>query len=84
MLAYGANINLDFDSMKPLDNTPTMALAIVLELTKNEQGDEQFAIIEKYYMPMVRKQSPNHKTLKLMIPPQRRTKMTNCSRKRQH
>jgi ankyrin repeat protein len=47
LLEYGANVNLDFDSMKPTDYTPTTVLDVVIELTKNEQGDERFVIIEK-------------------------------------
>jgi ankyrin repeat protein len=45
LLDYGASPNLDFDSM--VDKQPTTVLDVVIQLTKNEQGDERFINIEQ-------------------------------------
>mmetsp|Transcript_14662 Transcript_14662/g.25405 ORF Transcript_14662/g.25405 Transcript_14662/m.25405 type:complete len:233 (-) Transcript_14662:213-911(-) len=46
LLEFGANVNLDFDSMKHT-NDPVTALDVLLELQQNEAGDERFVNIEK-------------------------------------
>lgn len=48
LLEAGADINLDFDSMKA-ENTPVTALDVLLELLKNENGDERFVKMEKIF-----------------------------------
>ncbi len=47
LLEGGADINLDFDSMKT--NTPVTVLDVLLELQKNEPGDERFVNMEKVF-----------------------------------
>ena len=46
LLEGGADVNLDFDSMKG-DGMVVTSLDVLLELLKNEEGDERFVAIEK-------------------------------------
>lgn len=48
LLEAGADINLDFDSMKA-DDKPVTALDVLLELLKNEPGDDRFVKMEKLF-----------------------------------
>ena len=48
LLEHGADVNLDFDSMKS-DNAIVTSLDVLLELLKNEAGDERFVAIEKVF-----------------------------------
>lgn len=46
LLKHGADVNLDFDSMDG-SKAPVTALDVVLQLTKNEEGDARFVQLEK-------------------------------------
>jgi ankyrin repeat protein len=46
LLEHGADVNLDFDGMEA-SNAPVTALDVVMELVKNEEGDERFVKLEK-------------------------------------
>jgi hypothetical protein len=46
LLEAGADVNLDFDSMKG-DGMVVTSLDVLLELLKNERGDERFVAIER-------------------------------------
>mmetsp|Transcript_4972 Transcript_4972/g.12769 ORF Transcript_4972/g.12769 Transcript_4972/m.12769 type:complete len:214 (-) Transcript_4972:724-1365(-) len=48
LLEHGADINLDFDSMKG-NNAIVTSLDVLLELVKNEAGDERFIAIKKIF-----------------------------------
>ena len=48
LLEHGADINLDFDSMKG-DGLIVTSLDVLVELLKNENGDERFVAIEKVF-----------------------------------
>jgi len=48
LLEFGADINLDFDSMKG-DGVAVTSLDVLLELLKNEKGDGRFVAIEKVF-----------------------------------
>jgi Ankyrin repeats (3 copies) len=45
LLEYGADVNLDFDSMDG-SGAKVTALDVIIALTKNEQGDDRFTRIE--------------------------------------
>lgn len=45
LLEYGANVNLDFDSMEQPPQ-PVTALDVLLQLQQAEQGDERFVKME--------------------------------------
>ena len=48
LLEHGANINLDFDSMKG-DDLAVTSLDVLLELLKNEPGDERFVAMQTLF-----------------------------------
>jgi len=48
LLDHGADVNLDFDSMKG-DGVVVTSLDVLLELLKNERGDDRFVNIEKVF-----------------------------------
>lgn len=47
LLQYGADVNLDFDSMMATSTSAITAMDVVLELVQNEPGDDRFVQLEQ-------------------------------------